>query len=133
MIELIYGVKGSGKTKNIIDKANARVKTASGNVVFLTDKAKYSLDIDNDIRFVVTAEYGVKYDCCVAAFIKGMLAANADICNFYIDGIARILDLTPDKMEVFMTELEKISADYKVDFTLTISLETVPKFMKRYI
>lgn len=40
MIELIYGAKGTGKTTRIIDKANACVAKAKGNVVFITPDRK---------------------------------------------------------------------------------------------
>lgn len=85
MVELIYGAKGTGKTQRIIEKANARVGEAKGNVVFITPIDKYSLDISNSIRFVVTAEYGIEKACALKSFIKGMIAGNSDICDFFID------------------------------------------------
>lgn len=133
MIELIYGPKGSGKTQKIIESANEKAKAAKGNVVFLTDKDKYSLDIDNDIRFVVASKYGIGCPECTLGFIKGMMAANTDICNIYIDGIARIIGLPPEKSEAFYKALESISADCNVDFTVAVSTAELPKFMKRYI
>ena len=38
MIKLIYGPKGFGKTKIIMDDVDAAAKQAKGNVVFITDK-----------------------------------------------------------------------------------------------
>ena len=38
MIKLIYGEKGTGKTKIILDSINDSVKTAKGNVVFISQK-----------------------------------------------------------------------------------------------
>ena len=43
MINLIYGAKGSGKTKVIIDKANVTV--SSGDTVFITDTGRYMFDV----------------------------------------------------------------------------------------
>ena len=37
MIQVIFGKKGSGKTKRILDMANASVKEAKGNVLFIDD------------------------------------------------------------------------------------------------
>lgn len=133
MIELIYGAKGSGKTKKLIDAANRMSKAAKGNVVFLSDKAKYSLDIDSSIRFIVSSEYGITCSNCATAFIKGILACNCDICNVYIDGISRILGVEPPEMEPFMIALEQISEKCKVNFTITVSTDELPRFMKRYI
>ena len=34
MIKVIYGAKGTGKTKQMIDAANAAVATAKGHLIF---------------------------------------------------------------------------------------------------
>lgn len=130
MIELIYGAKGSGKTQAIIEKANKAAETSNGNVVFITPVDKYSLDIKNAIRFVVTGQYDIKKGCALEAFIKGMIAGNADIKEFYIDGIARIgeIDVVP-----FIHKLDALSEKYKVHFTVTLSMAEVPAELKRYL
>lgn len=130
MINLIYGAKGSGKTKKIIDAANADVST--GSVVYLTDNDK-SLNIDSKIRFINVADYDVHCRGCLVGFLKGMIAANSDNNKFYIDGIGRILDKQPEELDQLFDSLEDIAAKYGVDFTLTISAAEVPKFMKKYI
>lgn len=130
MIELIYGAKGTGKTTRLIDKANAHVAQAKGNVVFITPEDKYSLNIDNNIRFVVTAEYGIKKECQLESFIKGMIAGNSDICDVFIDGIARIGEIDPEE---FILKLDAISTRYEVNFTVTLSMAEVPVKLKRYI
>ena len=42
MVQLIAGNKGKGKTKYLLDKVNAEVKTASGNITYL-DKSTNEL------------------------------------------------------------------------------------------
>lgn len=130
MIELIYGAKGSGKTQTIIEKANKAVEMTAGNVVFITPVDKYSLDLKNAIRFVVTGEHDIKKACALEAFIKGMLAGNSDIHEFFIDGIARIGDIDP---VAFVHVLDALSEKYKVKFTLTLSMAQVPDELKRYL
>ena len=130
MIELIYGAKGSGKTQKIIDKANACVETAHGNVVFITPVDKYSLDISKQIRFVVTKDFEVGKECQLEAFIKGMIAGNSDICDVFIDGIARIGEIDPVK---FVHTLAAVSQKFNVNFTLTLSMAEIPAELKRYI
>lgn len=130
MVELIYGAKGTGKTQRIIEKANARVGEAKGNVVFITPIDKYSLDISNSIRFVVTAQYGIEKACALKSFIKGMIAGNSDICDFFIDGLARIGDVDPVE---FIPLLDELSTRYNVNFTVTLSMAEVPAKLKRYL
>ncbi len=130
MIELIYGAKGTGKTTRIIEKANARVAEAKGNVVFLAPQNKYSLDIDKNIRMVGTDAYEITKSCQLEAFIKGMIAGNTDICDIYVDGLARIGEIDPVE---FIPKLDALSGKYNVNFTVTLSMAEVPAPLKRYM
>ena len=40
MIKIIYGAKGTGKTKQLIAEANKNAKDAKGLSVFITDRNK---------------------------------------------------------------------------------------------
>ena len=132
MINLIYGAKGSGKTKKIIDAANDCVAKTNGEVVYITDNDK-SLDIDRAIRFINVNDYDIHCRGCLVGFLKGMIAANSDNNKIYIDGIGRILDKAPDDLKELFENLDEMSGKYGIDFTLTISAAEVPKFMKKFI
>lgn len=132
MINLIYGAKGSGKTGKMLAAVNECSATTKANVVFITDNAR-SLDIDNSVRFVNAKEYALKDDCCLLAFIKGMVAANSDNAEFFIDSVTRILGLPAEKLEEFMTGLENISTEYGINVTAAVTTESLPKFMKKYV
>ena len=69
MISVIYGAKGSGKTKRIIDAANAAGESASGQVVFITDHDE-SLGISTKVRFINLTEYAVKTKDEFIGFVK---------------------------------------------------------------
>ena len=56
MIRIIYGKKGSGKTKKIIDAANEAVKYSTGELVFIDDDNRYMYDLRHEIRFVNATE-----------------------------------------------------------------------------
>lgn len=133
MIKLIWGSKGSGKTKRIIDSANKEIEHAKGNHVYITDNFMHTIDIDRRIRFVNISDYAVTdSQSAFTAFIKGMLAANSDIDKVYIDGLNRFL-VAPADMKDIMGQFEKISDVHKVNFTLTVSTDKLPEFLKRYI
>ena len=88
MISIIYGAKGSGKTKRIIDAANDRARLSKGSVVYITDCADHSSVVDNGIRFIDINHYDVTDENGMLCFIKGLLAGNYDITDVYIDGLA---------------------------------------------
>ena len=49
MINVIYGLKGSGKTNKIIDKANWRAASTNGKILYITDRPEHSKEIDKDV------------------------------------------------------------------------------------
>ena len=52
MIQIISGVKGKGKTKYLIQKANEEIKNANGNVVYLDKNNKHMYELSNKIRLM---------------------------------------------------------------------------------
>ena len=129
MISVIYGKKGSGKTKRIIDAANEAAENASGLILFLTDDDQ-SLGIKPSIRFVNISDYDVKSEEEFIGFVKGMLATNFDIQKVYVDGISRLLDLPADDIKPVFEVLEKFAKD--VDFVTTVSADELPGYLKKY-
>ena len=131
MIKLIYGEKGTGKTKIILDSVNETVKSAKGNVVLISQKRGYSANIDFNVRCVYTEDYGFKGLEGFVGFIDGLMAGNSDIEYIFIDGILRIADCEPAGLEAFVKEAKKLTAEYGVKFVLTVSSakEALPAFL----
>ena len=100
MINIIYGLKGSGKTQRIVDAANARAKTSKGCVIYITDQAAHSPYIDNDIRFIDICKYNVTAEDTLVAFIEGLLAGNYDITDIYIDGPAKFMKFRSKRRKI---------------------------------
>lgn len=134
MIKLIYGEKGSGKTKIILDSLNETAKSALGNVVFISQKKAYSANIDFNVRCIYAEDYAIGGVNGLIGFVDGLMAGNADIEYVYLDGIVRIADCTLEDTAAFFVEAEKLSAEYGVKFVLTISSdkEAMPEFLKKY-
>ena len=131
MINVIYGAKGSGKTERIIAKANETVEKSKGCVIYLTDKPEHSKALNAAIRFIDITEYDVKEEKSFVSFVKGLLAGNYDITDVFMDGPAKFTGKAVDEIEDIFTALDLIGADAKVNFTVTVSAEEVPDFMKK--
>lgn len=134
MISLIYGPKGTGKTKIILDKINDSAKTAKGNVVFVAKKREYSVAIDFSVKCIFADEYSVNSAEQLRGFIKGVLAGNNDIEYLFIDGIARMANAELKDLEKLFADLEEIAKD-RINLILTISsdLESMPSFVKKFV
>lgn len=128
MIKTIYGAKGTGKTKQIIEVANAAVDNNDGNVVFVTDNDN-ALEIRPEIRFVNVREYNVSGEEQFIGFLKGILAGNFDINSINVDGLVRITGKPCEELEGVFEELEKLR---EVDFNMTVTTgDKVPSFIKK--
>lgn len=132
MITLIYGPKGSRKTIRIIDSANQSVGGTGGNILYITDQAKHSVQINNAIRFVDATDYRVTGSAQTLGFVKGLLACDNDITDVFIDGLARIAAAELNDLAGLYSNLELISEKDNINFTITVSTDKLPDFLKKY-
>lgn len=135
MIRIIYGKKGSGKTKKIIDAANEAVKVSTGELVFIDDDNRYMYDLRHEIRFVNATEYDVSSPETFMGFICGILAGNYDMKQLFIDGFLRLVKSDMADLEAFFVKLEDITHRHGVDVVISASAkdDEVPEFLKKYI
>ncbi len=135
MISIIYGGKGSGKTKKIIDMANERGLNSPGDVVYITDNGRHVSEVKYVIRYIDTTESGIHDESGLLGFIRGLIAGNYDIKDMFIDGACRMMNVNIEDMESFMAELDNISATSDVNLVLTVSrdIEELPEFFKKYL
>ena len=135
MIRIIYGKKGSGKTKKIIDAANEAVKVSTGELVFIDDDNRYRYDRRHEIRFVNATEYDVSSPETFMGFICGILAGNYDMKQLFIDGFLRLVKSDMADLEAFFVKLEDITHRHGVDVVISASAkdDEVPEFLKKYI
>lgn len=135
MIQVIYGAKGSGKTKQIVADANEYAQSAKGVVVYF-DRSNHRMhDLHRNVRLVDASHYGLTTQRDVLSFIKGMLATNFDIEKVYIDGLSRLLDCNVNDLGELYDGLDNISREHSVDFAITASgaREDLPEFVSRHI
>ena len=135
MVKVICGPKGSGKTKRIIDAANAAVEVAKGNLIFITDTKRYMYDLRREIRFVDSSDYSIAGEDALCGFIKGVIAGGYDNEYVYVDGIARIAGKAIKDMAQFFYMMEKVAEmrDRKLYITCSCAEEELPDFAKKYL
>ena len=135
MIKVIYGEKGTGKTKMMIDAANGAIKDAKGHLIFITDTKRYMYDLEREIRFIDVSEYDIAGEAALCGFIKGVIAGNNDNEYVYIDGIARIAGKPVAEMAAFFYMLDKVAKNDNLVITVSVSAakEELPDFVSKYI
>ncbi len=135
MLKLIVGVKGTGKTKTLINMANASLQSIKGCVVVIEKGTKLTHEIKNTARLVNTEEYGIKDAHMLYGFVAGMYASNYDVSNVYIDSALKICDNDMDEFVKFVQTVDKMCAEHNIELVMTSSIpaEEVPVELKSYI
>ena len=121
MIHLIMGLKGSGKTKKLIDAINAAVAEAHGDVVCIEYGKKLTYDVTYKVRLVDSQEYGISSAEMLKGFLSGLHAGNFDITNVFIDNLYKTIGKAVAAAEDFVVWCAKFAADNNMEITITIS------------
>ncbi len=135
MIQVIFGRKGSGKTKRILDMANTSMKTAKGEIVFIDDDNRYMFDLRHEIRFVNAKDYKISSPDMFLGFLSGIVAANYDMNEMYVDGFLRLVEADINDLGPFFERLESLAAshDLRVIISTTAKTDEPPEYLKKYI
>ena len=135
MVQLIMGLKGSGKTKKLVELVRAAVNEGSGDVVCIERERKLTFDIPYQARLIDAGAYDIGSYEFLRGLICGIHAGNYDITHFFIDNFYKLVnDRSGDALVDFLQWLDKFSAQEKVDFVISLSVdpEAVPESVLRY-
>ncbi len=135
MLKLIIGVKGTGKTKTLINLVNGALEVTKGDVVCVEKGAQLRYDIKPAARLVNSEEYMITDANALYGFIAGMLASNHDVTDLFIDGTLRICQRDMVAFDALLIKLEALLEKININLTMTVSMpmeeasETVRKFI----
>ena len=131
MIHVIYGKKGSGKSKKLLDMANAEVEKATGNIVYLDDNNRCMYDLKHEIRFINTSDYSIDNTDKLYGFVCGILSRDFDISSVYIDGLKKIIS-KEENLEKLIKKLDKVFDGINAYIVISGS-EDAPEYLKKYV
>lgn len=135
MVKVIIGKKGTGKTKQLIDRVNEAVRTDNGHIVFIDSGTRHMLDLDHNIRLVDTAEFEIDDFKVLYGLICGIISEDFDISNIFIDNLTKIIQIQNiEESKPFFKKLENLGKKYNITFTLIISMDMAeaPEYVKQY-
>ena len=130
MVQLILGLKGSGKTKKLVDMVRAAVAEETGDVVVIEKERKLTFDIPYQARLIDAGNYDIGSFEFLKGLICGVHAGNYDITHFFIDNFYKLVnDRCASELESFLDWLDKFSEAEKISFVISVSAdpETLPE------
>jgi ABC-type phosphate/phosphonate transport system ATPase subunit len=135
MVKLIIGIKGTGKTKTLIQMVNSALETTGGNVVVLEKGEKLRYDIKYQARLVNTDEYYVSDAQSLYGFVAGLLASNHDITELFIDSALKICGEDLPAFEKLVEELDLLTVKRETNVVITASMpeENATDVIKKYL
>ncbi|MBQ9062940.1 MAG: twitching motility protein PilT [Eubacterium sp.] len=121
MVQFVVGNEGKGKTRYLLEQANAAIKEASGNVVYLDKSSSKMYELNNRIRLIDLSKYPLKSSDEFIGFICGIISQDHDLEKVYADNFIRVAKVSDDTLDSVISEIDNISSLYNVDFILSIS------------
>ena len=122
MLKLIIGVKGTGKTKTLINLVNGALEVTKGDVVCVEKGVKLRYDIKPSARLIDVNEYMILDAQALYGFIAGILASNHDVTDLFIDGTLKICNQDVDAFEKMAQQLAALIEKSNVNLTMTVSM-----------
>jgi len=130
------GLKGTGKTKTLVELVRKAVDEEHGDVICIEKDKVLTYDIPYQARLVHASEYGIQSIDLMRGFISGLSAGNFDITHVFIDNLFKIIgQVDAATLEEFLGWLERFGEREGITFTVTVSAdpadygESVTKFL----
>ena len=135
MLKLIIGVKGTGKTKTLINLVNTAVENSHGNVVCIEKGTKLRYDVKYNVRLIDTKEYFVADAEALYGFVAGILASNHDVTDLFVDSALKICNNDYAAFDKFVDAVNELAQKLNVKIVMTSSIPTdeASEIVKKYL
>ena len=121
MVTLLIGRKGSGKTKRLIEEANAAVKSSNGCVVVVEKGSKLTYDLTHKARLIDSDAYKISGYEALYGLLSGVCAGNYDVTDIFVDSTFKIAGSNGDALKAFVEKLNFLADEANTSITLLIS------------
>ena len=126
LVKIIMGLKGSGKTKKLVELVRGAVANGDGDVVCIEKERKLTYDIPYQARLIYACDYANamgSYDF-FKGFLSGLHAGNYDITHVFIDNFTKMLsEISEQQIAEFLAWLNDFSERENIQFTLSLSMD----------
>ena len=121
MVHLIIGLKGEGKTRELLDKVNTEIKNANGNIVYLDINSKHMYELNNKIRLIDVSRFPIQNSDEFVGFISGIISQDHDLQTVYLDAFRKCARLEDADVTETVLRLDKISTMFNVEIVISLT------------
>ena len=135
MLKLILGLKGSGKTKTLIEMVNDASHASHGSVVCIEKGQKLIYDVKYKARLVEADAYQVDSARSLFGFIAGIAASDHDLSDLFVDSALKICGNNVDDFVAFVEATAALAEKlgFNCVMTSSIAIEEAPEALKKYL
>ncbi len=135
MLKMIIGVKGTGKTKALINQVNEAAEKTDGTVVCIEKGTGLRFNIKSSVRLINTNEYLVFDAEALYGFVAGILASNHDVTDLFIDSGLKIANNDMTGFEETVKRIDELSEKLGVNVIMTSSIpaEEAGSIIEKYL
>ena len=135
MVKVIVGLKGSGKTKKLVELVSKAISEEQGDVICIEKDRNLTFDIPYQARLIYASDYQIGTFEFMKGFISGLRAGNYDISHIFIDNFHKMFNAgTEAQVLDFLDWLSSFAESEGIKFTITMTAdpETVSPEIKKY-
>lgn len=135
MLKLIIGVKGTGKTKSLIELVNGAAEKTNGTVVCIEKGTGLRFDVKYSVRLIDAEDYNISDAEALYGFVAGIFASNHDVTDLFIDSALKIAKNDMQGFEAMITKLDSLVSGLNVNVVITSSIpvdeasDTIKKYL----
>ncbi len=135
MIQIIAGLQGAGKTKSLIDLANAESKTTHGHLVYVDADNSHILQLSHKIRLIKPDDYPLETPDEFFGFVCGILSQDYDICTIYIDGLLKNANAHMGNVQELVHKVELVASKMNVNSMISMCCDPkdLPESVQRFL
>ncbi|MCL1865880.1 MAG: hypothetical protein FWF82_00550 [Oscillospiraceae bacterium] len=133
MVKLIPGLKGSGKTKLLIEEIRAAQGESKGNVVTVQVGNSLNSQVSHEVRLINIEDYDIAGCDAMHGFLEGIMASDYDCTHIFVDGILKIVERDFVKIGETLDKLHKNSNGTKIVLTMSVDVNELSEKIKKFL
>lgn len=122
MIQIIAGGKGTGKTKELITKANDAALLSVLPIIYLDKNNKHMYELSNQIRMINISDFHIENFQMFCGFLYGIASQDYNLKEIYLDSFLTIAHIEPSELEQALEAMNRFSDSQGIDLVISVSM-----------
>ncbi len=135
MIQIIAGDKGTGKTKELITKANDAALLSVSPIIYLDKNNKHMYELSNQIRMINVSDFHIENFQMFCGFLYGIASQDYNLNEIYLDSFLTIAHISKEELEQAVKAMSLFSESQGINLVISVSMsaDEMPDAVKELV